>query len=58
MPVVATKLTLALVDNKLREHRLNNVKEKVVSPGESYQAGCFKVEFIVADGARWRQRLQ
>ncbi len=46
VPVVATKLTLALVDNKLREHRLNNVKEKVVSPGESYQAGCFKVEFI------------
>ena len=46
VPVVATKLTLALVDNKLREHRLNNVNEKVVSPGECYQAGCFKVEFI------------
>lgn len=46
VPVVGTRLTLALVDNKLREHRLNNVKERVISPGESYQAGCFKVDFI------------
>ena len=46
VPVVGTKLTLALVDNKLREHRLNNVKESVIAPGQSYQAGCFKVEFI------------
>ncbi len=46
VPVVATKLTLALVDNKLREHRLNNVKEKVIAPHDSYQAGCFKVDFI------------
>ena len=46
VPVVGTKLTLALVDNKLREHRLNDVKERVIAPGESYQAGCFKVDFI------------
>lgn len=46
VPVVATKLTLALVDNKLREHRLNDVRERVIAPGESYQAGCFKVDFI------------
>lgn len=46
VPVVGTKLTLALVDNKLREHRLNNVKEKVIAPGDSYQAGCFRVEFV------------
>lgn len=46
VPVVATKLTLALVDNKLREHRLNDVRERVIAPGESYQAGCFKIDFI------------
>lgn len=46
VPVVATKLTLALVDNKLREHRLNSVKETVIAPNDSYQAGCFKVDFI------------
>lgn len=46
VPVAGTKLTLALVDNKLREHRLNDVKERVVAPGESFQAGCFKIDFI------------
>lgn len=46
VPVVGTKLTLALVDNKLREHRLNSVRQAVVAPGQTYQAGCFKVEFI------------
>ncbi|MDE7300612.1 MAG: ribonuclease J, partial [Clostridia bacterium] len=46
VPIVATKLTHALVDNKLREHRLNNVKQIVVAPKQSYQAGCFKVDFI------------
>lgn len=46
IPVVGTKLTLALVDNKLREHKLNTVKQTVVAPGQTYQAGCFKVEFI------------
>ena len=45
-PVVGTKLTLALVDNKLREHRLNNVVQRVVEPGTSMQFGCFKVDFI------------
>lgn len=46
VPIVATKLTQALVDNKLREHRLNNVKQKIVEAGESFQAGCFKIDFI------------
>ncbi|MGN1372423.1 MAG: RNase J family beta-CASP ribonuclease [Candidatus Coproplasma sp.] len=46
VPVVGTKLTLALVDNKLREHKLNSVRQTVVAPGQVYQAGCFKVEFI------------
>ena len=32
-PVYGSKLTLALVDNKLREHRLNNVVEQTVARG-------------------------
>ncbi len=44
--VIGTKLTLALVDNKLREHRLNSVKQRVVNCGESIQLGCFKIDFI------------
>jgi ribonuclease J len=46
VPIAGTKLTLALVDNKLREHRLNDVKEIVVAPNESLQWGCFKINFI------------
>ncbi len=46
VPVIGTKLTLALVDNKLREHRLNNVEQRIVEPGDSVQLGCFKVDFI------------
>ena len=45
-PVIGTKLTLALVDNKLREHRLNNVVQRVVEPGNEIQLGCFKISFI------------
>lgn len=46
IPVAGTQLTLALVDNKLREHRLNNVKEITVAPGGHLQLGCFKIDFI------------
>ena len=46
VPVAGTQLTLALVDNKLREHRLNNVKEITVAPGGHLQWGCFKIDFI------------
>jgi len=46
IPVIGTKLTLALVDNKLREHRLNDIKETCVTPGQTIQLGCFKVKCI------------
>ncbi len=46
VPVVGTKLTLALVDNKLREHRINDVKEVTVVPGQTIQFGCFKVKCV------------
>lgn len=46
IPIAGTKLTLALVDNKLREHRLNDVKEITVEPGGHLQWGCFKLDFI------------
>lgn len=45
-PVYGTKLTLALVDNKLREHRLNNVVERTVSPKDAVKAGVFTVNFV------------
>ncbi|MCI8342941.1 MAG: ribonuclease J [Clostridia bacterium] len=45
-PVYGTKLTLALADNKLREHRLNNVIEKTVKPKDRVKAGGFEVSFV------------
>ncbi len=44
--VIGTRLTIALVDNKLREHKINNVKETVVSPGDKLKLGCFEVLFV------------
>ena len=45
-PVIGTKLTLALVDNKLREHRINDAQEIIVSPGDRIKLGCFDVLFV------------
>ncbi len=46
VPVIGTKLTLALVDSKLREHRLNDVKEITVTSNQTIQLGCFKIRTI------------
>ncbi len=46
IPVYGTKLTLALVDNKLREHRLNNVTEHIIAPKDKVKAGAFTVNFV------------
>ena len=46
MPIYGTKLTLALVDLKLREHQLGSVPLNVVEPGGVFQLGCFTVRFI------------
>ncbi len=46
-PLYGTKLTLALCEHKLKEHRLQNVAPlNVVTEGDVIEAGCFKVEFI------------
>lgn len=47
MPIYTTKLTMGLIENKLREHNLlNNVKRKVVRHGQTINLGCFRIEFI------------
>ena len=46
IPVAGTKLTLALVDSKLREHRINDVKEITVTPGQTLQMGGFKIRCV------------
>ncbi|MBE7090662.1 MAG: ribonuclease J [Clostridiales bacterium] len=46
VPVFATKLTLMLVENKLKEHRLQEVDLNCVKPGTKLTLGCFETEFI------------
>lgn len=47
VPVYGTKLTIALIENKLKEHNLlKNTKRKVVKHGQSINLGCFRIEFV------------
>ena len=47
VPVYGTKLTIALIENKLKEHNLlKNTKRKVIKHGQSINLGCFRIEFI------------
>lgn len=47
VPVYATKLTIGLLENKLKEHNmLKTTKRKVVKHGQSINLGCFRIEFI------------
>ena len=41
IPVIGSRLTLALLDPKLREHRLKEVPKHVVSEGETLDFGPF-----------------
>ena len=47
IPIYATKLTMGLIEHKLKEHNLTRTtKRKVVKPGQSINLGKFRIEFI------------
>ena len=47
VPIYATKLTVGIIEHKLREHDLmRTVKRKIVKYGQHINLGCFRVEFI------------
>ena len=47
VPVYGTKLTIALIESKLKEHNLlKSTKRKVVKHGQSINLGCFRIEFV------------
>ena len=57
VPIYATKLTIGIIENKLKEHNLmKTTKRKVIKYGQSINLGCFRIEFIrtnhsIADAA-------
>lgn len=46
VPVYGTKLTLALIQAKLKEYGLNNVRLQQVKPRDTLKLGPFRVEFL------------
>lgn len=46
VPIYGTKLTLGLVENKIKEHKIKNINLNVVKAGNTIKLGCFEVEFI------------
>ncbi|WP_371829302.1 ribonuclease J [Natranaerovirga pectinivora] len=47
VPIYGTKLTIGLVENKLKEHNLiKTTRRKVVKQGQTIVLGNFKIEFI------------
>ncbi len=45
-PVFGTRLSLTLVENKLKEHKLNEVSLNCIKAGSVIKLGCFSIEFI------------
>ena len=45
-PIYGSKLTLTLLDNKLREHKISGIKGTVVKPRSIVKLGVFTIEFV------------
>ncbi len=45
-PIFGTRLTLTLIENKLKENGLTSVSLNCVRPGATVKLGCFTIEFI------------
>ena len=47
IPIYATRLTMGIIENKLKEHELMDcTRRKVISFGQSINLGQFRIEFI------------
>ncbi len=49
IPVIGSKLTLALLEPKLKEHRLKQVPKHIVSEGDVLSFGPFECEFVAVN---------
>lgn len=49
VPVYGTKLTLGLIEGKLKEHHIKNAKLIEIQPGQKIKLGCFTCEFFAVN---------
>ncbi|MGI6105016.1 MAG: ribonuclease J [Raoultibacter sp.] len=46
VPIYGTKLTLGLIEGKLKEHKIKNAQLVEISSGQSVKLGCMSAEFF------------
>ena len=49
IPLVGSRLTLALLGEKFREHHLRNTEQRVVADGDRITIGAFDLEFLAVN---------
>lgn len=49
VPIYATKLTLGLIEGKLKEHKIKNAKLCEIKPGQSIKLGSITAEFFAVN---------
>lgn len=47
--IYGTKMTLGLIEGKLKEHRVTNAKLCEINPGSKLKLGCFDLEFFAVN---------
>ena len=45
-PIYGSRMTMALVGNKLKEHRVTGIDMHTVEPRQVIQLGCFTIQFV------------
>ena len=45
-PIYGSRMTMALIGNKLKEHRVNGIEMHTVEPRQVIQLGCFSIQFV------------
>lgn len=49
IPIYGTKMTLGLIEGKLAEHKIKNVKLIEIKSGQKVKLGCFAVDFFAVN---------
>ena len=49
VPIYATKLTLGLIEGKLKEHKIKNAKLCEIKPGQKIKLGAIEAEFFAVN---------